>query len=116
MFCIDEITQEAEILVVRCSGFFGRGSEGAGDGQRLRSSIKRWARDHPDAAASRLVIDFREVDYMWGDWPISALIHLIQEGQVTEIRYLASPDNHQALKGLVDVCNVPCFDVQLGPE
>ena len=112
MFCVDEIELEAQTLTVRCSGFFGRGSEGAGDGGKLRSSIDSWLDGNPATQAKQIVIDFRDVDYVWGDWPVSAVLPIVKQRGILEIRYLASPDNRQALEGLIEACNITCFGVQ----
>ena len=68
------------VLEVICSGRYGVGSEGNPSGRLVATSIEGWMADHPDQPVSRVTVDYRKVDYSWGDGPIWSVIPLFRRG------------------------------------
>jgi hypothetical protein len=74
---VDNIDFIDSVLVVKCSGVFGIGSEGNPSGSLLTKSIDEWMLSHPDERVEELVIDYSDVEYSWGDGPVSSMIPFI---------------------------------------
>lgn len=66
--------------------------------------------DHPAERVEEIEVDYTEVDYSWGDGPVSSMIAFLRQG-VTRFRLLASSSNYDALKGLLGACHVPGFEL-----
>lgn len=111
---IDSLNFHDSILRVKCSGVFGVGSGGNHSGKRLRESIKNWMESHPGTKVEQIDIDLTEVDYSWGDGPISSLIAFITQG-VAKFRFIASPQNRKPLHNLIKTSKLPGFTVE-GPD
>ena len=98
---IHSVDFDHSVLSVRCSGVFGIGSEGNPSGILLTESIERWMLSHPGQHVEQLVIDYADVEYSWGDGPVSSVIPFIKRG-VTKVRLIASQQNLEPLQELVD--------------
>ena len=110
---IDSLHFDAPVLTVKCSGVFGLGSAGNPSGALIAESIERWMISHPGDQVKQLVVDYTDVEYSWGDGPVSSVIPFVKRG-ITEIRLLASSRNVEPLQDLVTGSNVPWFVVELG--
>jgi hypothetical protein len=108
---VTDCDSESGVLKVKCSGVFGRGSLGNPAAEKIAEVIEYWIKDHPETLVSGLELDYTEVDYSWGDGPVSSLIRFLVRG-VTKVRFVASSRNYEALKGLLEVCG-PVFDFEL---
>jgi hypothetical protein len=98
------------VLRVTCCGEHGIGTEGHPSASLVRSSIERWIESHPDQSVTEIEVDYTEVDYVWGDGPVSSLMVFYQKG-VSRFRLIAGPNNHASLEGLVKNCSIPFFEV-----
>lgn len=97
-------------LKVTCSGKYGEGSKGQPSAEQVRSSIERWIEGHPDQSVTRIDVDYTDVDYSWGDGPVSSLVQFYKRG-VSKMRIIASRKNLDSLEGLVTSCNIPFIEV-----
>src|SRR5262245_45572842 len=97
---------ETQVLMVKCSGRFAMGS--AGVSEPLLPAVKRWIVSHADSRVTEIVVDFREVEYSWGDGPVSSMVSLLHHG-VSRFRFLASPSNQDALTSLIKASKLPGF-------
>ena len=109
---IDLLSFYDSILRVKCSGVFGAGSEGNPSGELLNSSIRNWMESHPGARVEQIDIDLIEVDYSWGDGPISSLISFISQ-DVTRFCFIAGPQNLKPLQNLIKISGLPGFTVEM---
>jgi hypothetical protein len=113
---IEEIgCHRSGVLHVRCAGEFGIGSGGNVSGALLTRSIQQWIAGHGSERVSEIELDFRKVNYQWGDGPVSAVVQFLRDG-VTRFRILASPSNEAALKSLLETCNMPWFELVRAEE
>jgi hypothetical protein len=103
------------VLRVTCSGEHGVGSEGHPSAILVKSSIDQWIENHPGQSVSQIEVDYTEVDYVWGDGPVSSLMGFHQQG-VSRFRLIAGPNNLESLRGLVKGCNIPYFEVEHEPN
>ncbi len=99
---------DSGMLRVKCSGRFGQGSEGRPSGELLARTVERWIADHADQRVQVVQVDYTEVDYSWGDWPVSSLVPFVRHG-VARCHLIAGPSNYDSLKGLLEACHVPWF-------
>jgi len=109
---IDTITYSAEcgILSVKCSGKFGVGSGGNPSAELLMGTIKQWMSDHPEQSVTEIEIDYTRVDYAWGDGPVWSMVGLLDQG-VDKFRLIGSSSNCDSLKGLLEGCRLPWFEL-----
>ncbi len=98
------------VLRVTCTGEHGVGSEGHPSAILVKSSIDQWIESHPGQSVSLIEVDYTEVDYVFGDGPVSSLMGFYQQG-VSRFRLIAGPNNLESLEGLVKGCNIPYFEV-----
>lgn len=99
------------MITVRCVGSFGTGSKGNPSTQLVAESVKNWMDQHPDDFVAGIILDLREVEYEWGDGPISSLIPLLSLS-VGSLGILASDENRAALQNLVAASKVPYLFVR----
>ena len=97
-------------LVVTCDGEHGVGSDGRPSAGLLKSTIESWLQNHPGQSVAQIDVDYTDVNYSWGDGPVSSMIGFSRQGK-TRIRLIAGPDNFEALAGLVKSCNIPFIEV-----
>jgi hypothetical protein len=97
---VDNIRYHEGVLEVKCSGEYGVGSDGNPSADLLAKKIALWIADHPDRPVVQIDVDYSEVDYSWGDGPLSSMFPFIAEG-VTKIRLIASSQNRESLESLV---------------
>lgn len=107
---IDSLEFRDSILSVKCSGVFGIGTDGNPSGMLLSKSIKAWMENHPESKVEQICVDFTEVDYTWGDGPVSCLVIFIAR-DVTRIHYIASHLNRKPLENLIKLSKFPWFTV-----
>jgi hypothetical protein len=98
------------ILSVRCLGVFGIGTDGNPSGMLLSKSIKAWMETHPEAKVEQIDVDFTEVDYTWGDGPVSCLVIFVAQG-VARIHFIPSHQNRKPLENLIKFSKFPWFTV-----
>jgi hypothetical protein len=84
---VDDINYREGMLQVKCSGEYGVGSDGNPSADLLAKYIALWIADHPDQPVAQIDVDYSEVDYSWGDGPVSSMFPFVAKG-VTKI----SPD------------------------
>jgi hypothetical protein len=99
---------ETGILTVKCRGRFGVGSEGNPSSELLTRTIEDWILNHGNARVTEIEVDYADVNYSWGDGPVSSMVPFLRQG-VARFHLIASPSNHDALKGLLKACNLPWF-------
>ena len=98
------------VLRVTCGGKHGEGSQGQPSAELVRSSIERWIESHPDQSVAQIDVDYTDVDYAWGDGPVSSLVQFYKQG-VSKMRIIASRKNLDPLEELVTSCNIPFIEV-----
>jgi hypothetical protein len=103
---IDSVDYTDPVLRVMCSGPYGVGSKGNPSAKVLRETIENWMDAHPELRVEQIEIDYTDVEYFWGDGPVSSVLPLIKRG-VTRIRLIASSQNRAALQSLVDYSGFP---------
>jgi hypothetical protein len=104
-------------LMVKCSGPFGVGSAGHSSAVLLREAIEEWLRCSVHVPVDELVVDFTDVDYEWGDGPVTSTLPLIAKRLVARVRFVANANNRRSLQSLVDAsglqtAGLPWFVVQ----
>ena len=102
--------RESRILSVKCSGKYGVGSGGNPSAELLLGTIKQWKSDHPEEPVTEIEIDYTRVDYSWGDGPVSSMGPLLAQG-VEKVRLIGSSSNCEPLKGLLEGCRLPWFEL-----
>jgi hypothetical protein len=109
---IDTVTYSpgSGILTLKCSGSFGIGTEGNPSAELLTRTIQHWIADYPGNPVNEIEIDYTEVDYSWGDGPVSSMVALLGQG-VRTFRVIASSSNCDSLKSLLESCNLPWFEL-----
>jgi hypothetical protein len=103
---VDSVEYTDSVLRVKCSGSFGVGSKGNPSAKVLRETIESWMNAHTEERVEKIEIDYTDVEYSWGDGPVSSVLPLIKRG-VNRIRLIASPQNRAALQSLVDSSGFP---------
>ena len=93
-------------LEVKCSGEYGVGSEGNPSAELVRVSIERWIADHPDQPVAQIDVDYTDVDYTWGDGPVSSMVPFLARG-IASCRIIAGLQNCQSPEELVATCRIP---------
>ena len=85
-------------LSIICSGRFGIGSEGNSSAtliqNEIESAISKYGHE-----IKVIEIDFLNVEYKWGDGPISAIASVLKSG--LKIKYIANDQNVRSLSDLV---------------
>ena len=107
---VNGISFGSEVLRAECSGQWGIGSEGNSSCQLLTAAIERWMEDHPAHHVSTIEVDYRAVDFRWGDGPVSSLVPFFGQ-RIESFRLVASPANKEALLRLIQTCQSPGFEV-----
>jgi len=107
---IDSMKFRDSVLSVKCSGVFGIGSGGHPSAMLLNKSIVEWMETHPEVRVEQIDIDFTEVDYTWGDGPVSSMVIFVGKG-VSRIHYIASPQNRKPLENLIKLTRLPWFTI-----
>jgi len=95
---IDKTIINGSTLSIICSGRFGIGSEGNSSAQLIRNELES-AIHNTDNKITEIEIDFRMVEYEWGDGPITAIMSVINPD--LKIKYLANEQNTQPLNNLL---------------
>jgi hypothetical protein len=108
---IDSILYEDQKLTVRCSGEFGEGSQGQPSADLLNACLSRWMDDHTENRVGVIEVDLRDVDYCWGDGPLSSTVSFVLRRGVSLIRLVASAGNAQSVRDLVEWSKLPWFTV-----
>jgi len=109
---IDTIEFNDSVLTLRCSGTFGIGSEGNPSGILITESVEGWMLSHPGENVEQLVVDYTNVEYSWGDGPLSSVIPIIKRG-VAKVLLVPSVRNRESLETLVSESNVPWVMVEV---
>ena len=99
------------LLNVRCTGTIGIGTESTVSMRPVGDAVAGWLREHRDEAVREIEVDFREVDYRWGDAPVACFIPFLRDG-VQAVRFLAGASSAPALESLIAVARLPWFSVQ----
>ncbi len=107
---ISRIRFDAGCLAVTCSGVFGVGSAGNSSGEAVAAAIENWIGSHPEMRVERLLVDYSDVQYSWGDGVMSSLIRFVKNG-VGQISLVGSPENIEAIRSLVASSKLPWFSV-----
>ena len=108
---VDLIQISDSVLSVVCSGPFGIGSEGNSSGELIKGAIEQWVEAHPADQIEQVDLDFRKVEYSWGDGPVSSLVYLFRKG-IKQVRFFASEQNQDSLESLVVSSGLPGFVVK----
>ena len=108
---INSICYEDQIMTICCSGEFGIGSQGQQSADLLFDRLIRWMDDHSDKHVKMIDLDFRNVDYKWGDGPISAMVPMVTRHSVSSIRIIANARNSRSLHDLIQESKLPWFTV-----
>jgi hypothetical protein len=108
---VDSLHSAKQVLKVRCSGTIGIGSESVSSMRPLANAVAAWLRSHPDQSVREIVVDFTDVEYRWGDAPVSCLLPFIRQG-VDRVRFLASGRCASALEGLFAATNMHWFSIE----
>ena len=108
---------DGHALRVKCAGPFGVGSEGHASAVLLRETIDAWLMSPGHGRVDELIIDFTDVDYEWGDGPVTSTLPFVAKRRVARVRLLANARNQRALESLVDASGLeavglPWFVVQ----
>jgi hypothetical protein len=77
----------------------------------VSDALAGWMSAHADHSVREIVVDFTDVDYRWGDAPISCMIPFCRRGD-RRVRYVASAGSAAALDSLFGMANVPWFSVE----
>ena len=94
---IDKTKIKGSTLSIICSGRFGIGSEGNSSAQSIHNELES-AIHNADIKITEIEIDFRMVEYEWGDGPVTAIMSIINSD--LKIKYLANEQNAQPLNDL----------------
>lgn len=108
---VETIEASEGLLRVRCSGIVGVGTESVASVRPVTDAVADWITEHPGQAVQEIVMDFRDVDYRWGDAPVSGLMPLLLRG-VRRVHYIASVRNASALESLLGAAKIPGFSVE----
>jgi hypothetical protein len=108
---VGSIECAAGVLRVRCKGTIGIGTESVASMEPLSEALEVWMRENPDHAVREIIVDFRDVDYRWGDAPISCLLPFLVTG-VQRVHYVASASSAPALEDLLRTAAMPGFSVE----
>ncbi len=84
---VESIQGAAGVLSVRCTGTIGIGTESTASMRPLSQAIIDWRREHYDEAVREIEVDFRDVDYRWGDAPVACFVPFLRDG-VEKVRFL----------------------------
>lgn len=95
------------VLKLKCSWVFGIGSKGNPSAAKITKVIEHWISDHPETLVTGLELDYTDVDYSWGDGPISSLIPFVVRG-ITKVCFVTSSRNYAALESLFEGCRTVC--------
>ena len=108
---VESIDVAEDLLRVRCSGTVAIGTESIASMRPVADALTAWMSEHPDHPVRVISVDFREVDYRWGDAPVSSLLPFVRQG-VQQFVYLASRKSAPALETLISIANMPWFSVE----
>ena len=86
-------------FLIICSGRFGIGSEGNYSAKLIQKEIEQII-SKPDLQITEVEIDFLNVEYEWGDGPISAISSVLNDR--LKIKYFVNEQNAQPLINLFD--------------
>jgi hypothetical protein len=89
----------------------GIGTGGIASMRPVSDALAGWMAEHPDDSVKEIFMDFTDVDYRWGDAPVSCLIPFIRQG-VQHVHFVASGSSAPALESLLGVVNMPWFSVE----
>jgi hypothetical protein len=101
---------EAGILRLKCTGTFAPGSEGQPSGELLTRTIEHWIATHAQQPVREIEIDYTEVDYSSGDWPVASVVPFLRQG-ISRFHFIASGSACDSLKNLLEACNLPWFEL-----
>lgn len=102
------------ILTIICSGRFGIGSKGNSSAKLIHNEIES-AISKPDHDITEVNIDFLNVEYEWGDGPISAISSALKEE--LKIKYYVNNQNAQPLTNLLNQSGFQnIFDIEIIPN
>jgi len=87
------------VLRVRCSGTVGIGTESVDSMRSLTDAVASWMGQYPDDFVRDIVVDFTDVDYRWGDAPVSCLLPFFRQG-IQRVHYVATASSALALETL----------------
>jgi hypothetical protein len=99
MIEVKNAQSDASVLRLVCSGIHGTGSGGNESATRITQAVSS-ALAASGVAPAELELDFRAVEYEWGDGPVSSIVPFMDRFQ--KVRIVSSPQNVAALKGLVE--------------
>ena len=111
---VESIEYADGVLRVRCSGTIGTGTESVASMEPLSEALNGWMREHANHPVKEIIVDFRDVDYRWGDAPISCLLPFLRKG-VQRVHYVASARSAPALQNLLRMAAMPGFSVEALP-
>lgn len=106
-----ERTFSNEALCIRCSGVFGIGSHGIPSGKLLQQALEAELRVS-GRTTRRVVVDFRQVEYEWGDGPAWAVLPALRRG--ASVIFLVDSENREPLAGLFRSAWGEAVAVQVG--
>ena len=112
---VENLAYDSGVLRATCSGEWDAGSDGNPSCQLLTETIQCWLDEHPQQRVSMIEVDYRDVDYTWGDGPVSSLVPFLQR-DIKSFRLLPSPANRDALLSLVQSSSLPWFEVTDAPD
>jgi hypothetical protein len=98
MRIVDCIVEDG-CLHITCAGRFGIGSQGNPSGDLIKDRLEL-ALERSGSPISRVVVDFTQVDYEWGDGPAWSVLPALKRG--LKVSYLARGKAKEALAGLFD--------------
>lgn len=87
-------------LFVECEGFFGIGSRGTPSATLIVETCRGWIQSHPDRDITHLCVDFRKVDYTWGDGPAALGASAYKLG-IRNVTIRPGRENKDALKEVI---------------
>ena len=106
------LTQAADgVLRVCCTGTVGIGTESTASMQPVSQAIHDWMHEHRGETVREIEVDFRDVDYRWGDAPVACFVPFLRDG-VQQFRFLAGASSGPALESLFAAVRMPWFSVQ----
>jgi hypothetical protein len=111
MVRVESIDCSAGVLSVRCSGVVGIGGQSVASMRCVSDALAEWMGAHSDDSVREIIVDFTDVDYRWGDAPISCMIRFCRRGD-RRVHYVASAGSAAALEGLFRMANIPWFSVE----
>ncbi len=88
-------------LIVVCSGDFGYGSGGNESARTIYKRINDWSTEHAGVSITHIVLNFVNVDYIWGDGPLSGVVFpLMRKCKI--FTFVTNKKNDMPLRNLVE--------------